>query len=72
MKNIDKRLFSISLIVTVMMIILINGYNQNTSLSFLQGLMGFKYDTLIFNDDVGIWISILTGVLIYLINSKKK
>jgi len=71
MKNIDKRLFSISLIVTVMMIILIEGYN-NSSVSFLQGLMGFRNDTLIFNDDVGIWISILTGVLIYLINSKKR
>ena len=70
-KNIDKRLFSISLIVTVMMIILINGYNYRAD-SFLQGLIGFKYDTLIFNEDVGIWISILTGVLIYLINSKKK
>lgn len=54
-----------------MMIILINGYNYRAD-SFLQGLMGFRYDTLIFNDDAGIWISILTGVLIYLINSKKK
>jgi len=71
MKNINKRLFRISLIVTVMMIILINGYNYRAD-SFLQGLMGFRYDTLIFNDDAGIWISILTGVLIYLINSKKK
>ena len=71
MKNIDKRLFSISLIVTVMMIIIIeNTYGGENS---LYGLFsGIRSSQIIFEDDGAIWISILTGVLIYLISSKKK
>ena len=71
MKNIDKRLFSISLIVTIMMIIIVE--NTRSSENFLIGLIRGVRDTqIIFEDDGGIWISILTGVLIYLISSKKR
>ena len=71
MKNIDKRLFRISLIVIVMMIIITE--NLHSSENFLYGLInGIRRAQIIFEDDGAIWISILTGVLIYLISSKKR
>jgi hypothetical protein len=47
--------------------------NTHSSENFLYGLInGLRRSQIIFEDDGAIWISILTGVLIYLISSKKR